>query len=153
VNALHRRSARSRSAGLLLATLVATGPVGAGEPTPVTVTVTNLANPGGTLLLGAYASADGWLGADPAAQATVAVPAQLPDGGLRLELRLPPGRYALSVFHDRNGNRRLDTNFLGIPKEQSGASNDAPARFGPPQFGDALVTVGTEPLALAIRLN
>jgi uncharacterized protein (DUF2141 family) len=138
---------------MVLAALVATANAEAAEPTPVTVTVTNIANPGGTLLLGAYASADGWLGPDPVARAYADVPAALADGSLRLELRLPPGRYALSVFHDRNGNRRLDTNLLGIPKEQSGASNDAPARFGPPAFSDAVVTVGGAPLALAIRLN
>lgn len=141
----------------VVATLLAAGVAGATEPTPapvtVTVTVTNIANPGGTLLLGAYASADGWLGPDPAARAYADVPATLADGSLRLELRLPPGRFALSVFHDRNGNRTLDTNFLGIPKEQSGASNEAPARFGPPQFSDAVITVGSAPLALAIRLN
>lgn len=145
-------SPAGRAAALVAATLAAAG-AGAAEPTLVTVTVGNIANPGGTLLLGAYASADGWLGPDPAARVSATVPARVPDAGIRLELRLPPGRYALSVFHDRNGNRRLDTNFLGIPKEQSGASNDAPARLGPPKFGDALVTVGAEPLALAIRLN
>ena len=29
---------------------------------------------------------------------------------------LPYGEYAIKLFHDRNGNGRLDKNFLGIPK-------------------------------------
>ena len=45
-----------------------------------------------------------------------------------------PGRYAVSVFHDENFNGKMDTNFIGIPKEGVGASNDAKGRFGPPKF-------------------
>jgi uncharacterized protein (DUF2141 family) len=37
---------------------------------------------------------------------------------------LPLGQYAVSVFQDRNGNGRLDTNILGIPTERYGFSND-----------------------------
>jgi len=47
------------------------------------------------------------------------------------------GEYAVSVFHDENGNGKLDTNFLGIPSEGVGASNDAKGHFGPPHFEDA----------------
>jgi uncharacterized protein (DUF2141 family) len=66
---------------------------------------------------------------------------------------LPPGRYALSVLQDMNGNRKLDTNFIGIPTEASGSSNDAPAKWSAPKFKDAVFTVGDEPVNLAIRLN
>lgn len=48
-----------------------------------------------------------------------------------------PGEYAVSVFHDENGNGRLDRNFVGMPKEGVGASNDAAGHFGPPKFDDA----------------
>lgn len=54
---------------------------------------------------------------------------------------LPPGEYAVSVIHDENDNDALDTNFLGIPKEGIGTSNNAKARFGPPKFRDAKFTV------------
>jgi uncharacterized protein (DUF2141 family) len=40
-------------------------------------------------------------------------------------LGIEPGTYAVSVFHDENSNGKLDTNFLGIPREGVGASNDA----------------------------
>ena len=55
---------------------------------------------------------------------------------------LAPGRYALTAFHDENGNDDLDTNLLGIPKEGYGFGNDAKATFGPPGFEAAAVTVG-----------
>jgi uncharacterized protein (DUF2141 family) len=45
-----------------------------------------------------------------------------------------PGIYAVSFFHDENSNGKLDTNFLGIPREGVGASNDAKGHFGPPKF-------------------
>ena len=47
---------------------------------------------------------------------------------------LAPGTYAIAVIQDKNDNGKLDTNFLGIPKEPLGASNNAPLRFGPPKF-------------------
>ena len=31
---------------------------------------------------------------------------------------LPHGEYAISLFVDSNGNKKIDKNFLGIPKEQ-----------------------------------
>jgi len=34
------------------------------------------------------------------------------------------GKYALMVFHDQNENGKLDTNFLGMPKEGVGNSNN-----------------------------
>lgn len=49
----------------------------------------------------------------------------------------PAGVYALSVFHDENLNGRLDTNWLGIPREGVGASNNPKPRMGPPKFAGA----------------
>jgi uncharacterized protein (DUF2141 family) len=50
---------------------------------------------------------------------------------------IQPGTYAIAVFHDEDSNGRLDTNFLGIPCEGVGASNNAKGHFGPPVFLDA----------------
>lgn len=47
---------------------------------------------------------------------------------------LPAGTYALSVWHDANANGRLDTNFVGVPREPVGTSNNAEGRMGPPRF-------------------
>ncbi|HJX62743.1 MAG TPA: DUF2141 domain-containing protein [Polyangia bacterium] len=52
-----------------------------------------------------------------------------------------PGTYALSFIHDENENKKLDTNFLGIPKEGFGYSKDAMGRFGRPKFDDAALIV------------
>ena len=50
---------------------------------------------------------------------------------------LPEGEYAVSAFHDENDNKELDTNFIGIPKEPIGISNDAKGFMGPPKYEDA----------------
>ncbi|MCF8413904.1 MAG: DUF2141 domain-containing protein, partial [Melioribacteraceae bacterium] len=47
------------------------------------------------------------------------------------------GEYAIKCYHDVNENRELDTNFFGIPSEDYGFSNNAPATFGPPSFEQA----------------
>jgi uncharacterized protein (DUF2141 family) len=52
--------------------------------------------------------------------------------------RLEPGHYAVRFFHDKNSNSKLDTNFLGIPTEGYGFSNNAKPRFGPPSLADIL---------------
>lgn len=51
---------------------------------------------------------------------------------------LKAGKYALRVFHDKNNNGKLDTSFLGIPKERFGFSNNVMGKLGPPSFEDQL---------------
>ena len=50
---------------------------------------------------------------------------------------IAPGTYAVSAFHDENSNSKMDSNFLGMPREGVGASNDAKGHFGPPKFDAA----------------
>ncbi|QOI96255.1 MAG: DUF2141 domain-containing protein [Flammeovirgaceae bacterium] len=54
---------------------------------------------------------------------------------------LEPGEYAISCYHDINNNKKLDSNFMGIPREPYGFSNNARGTFGPPAFEDARFTV------------
>ena len=55
-------------------------------------------------------------------------------GSVTYVYELPPGTYAIGIFHDVNLNNRMDNNFFGIPKEQYGFSNNARAFLGPPAF-------------------
>ncbi len=50
---------------------------------------------------------------------------------------IPPGTYAMAVVHDENMDGKLDTNFLGIPREGYGFSNDAMGALGAPPFSAA----------------
>lgn len=47
--------------------------------------------------------------------------------------QLPPGIYAIALFHDENSNRKLDK-FMGVPREGFGFSRNPVVRFGPPKF-------------------
>jgi uncharacterized protein (DUF2141 family) len=51
------------------------------------------------------------------------------------------GEYAFSFFHDKNDNGKFDTNFLGIPKEPYGFSNNASGFMGPPSYDKAKFTI------------
>jgi uncharacterized protein (DUF2141 family) len=53
---------------------------------------------------------------------------------------LSPGRYAVAVYHDLNGNGAMDTFPPGLPTEPYGFSNDV-GRLSPPNFDKALVEV------------
>ncbi|MFM7216688.1 MAG: DUF2141 domain-containing protein [Bacteroidota bacterium] len=48
-----------------------------------------------------------------------------------------PGTYAISVFQDRNGDQKFNTNFLGIPQEGYGVSNNALHSFRAPEFEES----------------
>lgn len=66
---------------------------------------------------------------------------------------LPPGRYAVMAYHDRNADGRLNTLPVGMPTEPYGFSNDARGMFGPPPWRSASfeVSAGRE-TRQAIRL-
>lgn len=50
---------------------------------------------------------------------------------------IPMRSYAISVFHDENSDKKVNSNFIGIPKEGIGVSNNAKGHFGPPKFDEA----------------
>jgi len=66
---------------------------------------------------------------------------------------IPPGTYALAVIHDENMNGKLDTNWLGIPTEGYGFSNDAKAMLGPPSFSAAGFSYDGQDMKLTISLH
>lgn len=62
-------------------------------------------------------------------------------GSVIYRYELPPGTYAIGIFHDANLNNRLDNYFFGVPREQYGFSNNARGFLGPPSFEDAAFSV------------
>lgn len=53
------------------------------------------------------------------------------------------GEYALMVYFDENGNKRIDKNFIGIPKEPLGFSNRYRPK-GPPAYERAAFTIAED---------
>ena len=67
---------------------------------------------------------------------------------------LPPGDYAVAVYHDKNSNGKLDKNLLGIPVEDYGFSNDTRGtRLSAPSFDDAKLRVEGQPVSLQIEVR
>jgi uncharacterized protein (DUF2141 family)/uncharacterized membrane protein len=66
---------------------------------------------------------------------------------------LAPGRYALSLYQDENGNGSLDRKMLGIPAEPYGFGNDAKGSFGPPTFDAASVDLPVAGAQLVVNLK
>lgn len=66
---------------------------------------------------------------------------------------IAPGTYAISAFHDENSNGKLDTNFMGIPREGVGASNNARGHLGPPKSEAAAFHFPGGRLELKVTIN
>lgn len=56
---------------------------------------------------------------------------------------LLPGNYAIAVYHDEDEDGEIETNFIGIPKEGTGSSNNPKARMGPPRYEDCKFDIAT----------
>jgi uncharacterized protein (DUF2141 family) len=66
---------------------------------------------------------------------------------------IPPGTYALAVIHDEDSNGKLNINWLGIPTEGYGFSNDARGVLGPPTFLAASFAYDGRSVDLTISLH
>ncbi len=67
---------------------------------------------------------------------------------------LSDGLYAVAASHDRNGNRVVDTNFVGMPKEAWGVTRNARPTLRAPRFNEAAVAVegpGITNLVIEVR--
>lgn len=109
---------------------------------PLTVKVTRLHNNTGSVLVSLFREGTGF--PDDASRALAKQKATITDKGATVLFRdIPPGNYAVAILHDENNNQKMDKNFLGIPKEGYGFSNNASAAFGPPSFRKASFVHGS----------
>lgn len=65
---------------------------------------------------------------------------------------LPFGEYAVKLFHDENGNGKLDKNFVGMPKEDYAFSNNVRGSMGPPKYEDAKFEFNQEEMTIEITI-
>jgi uncharacterized protein (DUF2141 family) len=63
------------------------------------------------------------------------------------------GNYAIKVFYDENNNGELDTNFLGIPSEDYGYSNNASGWLGPPNWDDAKFSFNQKEMFIVLLVD
>jgi uncharacterized protein (DUF2141 family) len=66
---------------------------------------------------------------------------------------VPPGRYAAQAYYDKNGNGKADRNFIGMPTELVGFSNDVRVRLSRPKFAAAAFEHGETPLRIGFAVR
>ena len=138
---------RKPAAALLLATLPLL--LGAGETGSLSVTVSGIRNTNGTMLACVWRDKASF----PTCQkSSTAIRKNVRITGGTMTVRftgLAPGSYAASVHHDEDGNGKLKTNFIGMPKEGVGISNNP---GGIPRWSKSLVQVGAgSSIAITMR--
>ena len=117
----------------------------------ITVTVHNVRNSNGVCNVALYGRADGFLNPAKAIGGKI-VKASKGIVSARFD-NVPAGTYAVAVIHDENNDKQLNTNFLGIPKEGYGASNNNLPMTSAPKFTSSSFVVAGADKALSINLK
>jgi len=73
----------------------------------------------------------------------------------RMCLHVPrPGVYAIAVYHDEDGNRKINRGgILGIPTEGFGFTNNPPTIASLPSFGSVRLSIPRSRLTTHVRLK
>ena len=117
------------------------------------VTISDIRNTNGSLLVAVMNTDAAWNNTEkPVAVDKVAVTDAATKDGLVLKFQLPAGSYAVQVMHDENGNGKLDANFMGIPTEGYGFSNN-PTVMRRAHFSEAKFDITEAPAAITVRLR
>ncbi len=66
--------------------------------------------------------------------------------------RIKPGKYAISILHDENKNKKMDKTWYGKPIEGFGTSNNPKVRFSPPDFEDSVLILNDSNHNITIKL-
>ena len=116
------------------------------EGTSITVTVP-LSSTEGNVIFGLY-DEDTFMKSAP----IQGLEGEIIDGKVTVTFtNVVPGIYGITLFHDKNGNKIMDFEPNGMPKEMYGVSNNVMS-YGPPQWNDAKFEVSSESLEMEIRL-
>jgi len=113
------------------------------------ITVQGVIPPGGILRLGVYDRAGYETDKETAFADVPATP-----GTTVVTLRdIPPGEYGVMVYQDVNSNDRVDSNFLGIPREPYGFSRNARPFLSKPGFDEVKFTLHAGENRQTLRLQ
>ena len=101
-------------------------------------------------MVAVYSEQDDWLNEETAYYFTAV---EVKGGEATIDL--PPlhyGNYGIAILHDRNGDQKLNFNWIGMPKEAYGFSNNPDKAFRSPTFEEAKVQANTPQLSVVIDL-
>ncbi|NUO19223.1 DUF2141 domain-containing protein [bacterium] len=102
--------------------------------TKLTVKISGLESDKGQFIVSVWPGEQAWKDKQPIGR----FPVQIVNGGAEfVRENLAEGDYAVTVYHDKNSNGKMDRHWYGPPKEKGAASNGARAQtFGPPKWED-----------------
>lgn len=130
----------SLSLALVAGTLAQSTPAPTTTCCTLTIVVEGMSSNEGNLGVLVFNGPKGWAEDRQAAYKDIAIPAEKGTQTLKVP-SLPPGKYAVALIHDLNKNHKLDKNFIGVPKEQWGMSNNPHATIKAPPIEKAMVSV------------
>ena len=135
---------------ILLVALLALMPLAASAAT-LTIKVENIDQKGGILRLSLYDEAS-WSNDASEPIVSANVPAVFPETIVVFK-DVAPGLYGVKTYQDANRNQKFDQNFIGLPLERYGFSNDARPFLSAPGFSRTKFTVSDGGNLIAIHLQ
>jgi uncharacterized protein (DUF2141 family) len=120
--------------------------------TSIQIQVTDISSQKGEIFVALYSSSNGFPSdASKAIKTAKAIPS---NGKASLNFtQIPEGKYAIALFHDNNGDGKLNTNIFGIPKEGYGFSNNVRNLLRAPTFEESSFRVGKSDIHLTIKIQ
>jgi len=122
--------------------------IGFAQNNALTVTITGIQNNSGKLMAEVYNSKGKFL---KSAYKTTSTSIKANTATVIFS-DLPKSDYTVMVYHDQNGNGKLDKNFIGMPKEPVACSNNAKGFMGPPKYEDAKFSLVADS-KITIKMN
>lgn len=117
----------------------------------IQVNITGLRSDKGQVILLLFHQGKGFPG-DPANAIAMQRAEMQADRAIATFAEIPFGTYAVSVLHDENANAKMDTNFLGLPKEGWGTSLNPKPRLRAPKFDESKFQFSSPAQAVQIEM-
>jgi uncharacterized protein (DUF2141 family) len=113
------------------------------------VHIENLRSTNGSLILYVFRSRDGFPTESSKAIFSQTVPASSSHMNVWIK---PESLLAFCIIHDENGNGKMDLAMGVFPMEGLACSNNAQAKFGPPDYSDAAFRFEGKPTTMSLQM-
>ena len=119
----------------------------------INLTVQNIQKAEGKIMIAVFKGADNFLEDGKAIAAKIALVEKTGEISASFP-NLPTGvDYSIAVYHDVNGNEKLNTNLFGVPTEPYGFSNNARSKWGAPKYEVARFELNQSPKDMVIQVK
>lgn len=109
--------------------------LGQSEKVPVEVSVDNLRSSKGSIVVSIFKNEKSFQQEIPDYEKSFSKK-EIKKGKFNTTLLLPPGTYGIAILDDENQDRKMNYDFLGIPKEGYGFSNFEHTGYSKPKFSN-----------------